>query len=76
MQPPAGVTEHYDSCPFIEQRSASVSWDGNVSPCLALLHSHTSYLAEIKRSVQRHRFVNPFPTCGGCQWVRGVIHCP
>jgi MoaA/NifB/PqqE/SkfB family radical SAM enzyme len=33
-----------DSCPFIESGSTSVGWDGNLSPCLALLHSHTNYL--------------------------------
>ncbi len=31
-------------CPFIEKNSMSVRWDGKVSPCLPLLHSHDSYL--------------------------------
>ncbi len=52
------VTGHCGSCPFIEQRSTSVAWDGSVSPCLALLHSHTSYLFEIRRHVQHQRFGN------------------
>jgi len=33
-----------DSCPFIESGSTAISWEGNVSPCLALLHSHANYL--------------------------------
>lgn len=31
-------------CPFIEKGSLSVRWDGQVSPCLALLHTQDSYL--------------------------------
>lgn len=36
----------YDTCPFVERGSTSVRWDGMVSPCLPLLHSHSSYLGE------------------------------
>ena len=32
------------TCPFIEKGSLSVRWDGVVSPCLALLHDHESFL--------------------------------
>jgi MoaA/NifB/PqqE/SkfB family radical SAM enzyme len=32
------------TCPFVEKGSTSVRWDGAVSPCLALLHGHQSYL--------------------------------
>jgi MoaA/NifB/PqqE/SkfB family radical SAM enzyme len=31
-------------CPFLRRRSASVRWDGQVSPCLPLLHAHTVFL--------------------------------
>lgn len=33
-----------NTCPFIRKGSISVRWDGIVSPCLALLHSHESFL--------------------------------
>ncbi|NPV75365.1 MAG: radical SAM protein [Anaerolineae bacterium] len=36
-------------CPFIEQNSTSVRWDGRLSPCLPLLHSYQSYLEERPR---------------------------
>ncbi len=40
------------TCPFIEKGSISVRWDGAVSPCLALLHSHESYLDDhVRRSL-------------------------
>jgi MoaA/NifB/PqqE/SkfB family radical SAM enzyme len=32
-----------DRCPFIESGAGAVSWDGNLSPCLPLMHSHTTY---------------------------------
>ncbi|MCS6994714.1 MAG: radical SAM protein [Anaerolineales bacterium] len=48
---PGVMFKKHDQCPFIEQRSVSIRWDGGVSPCLALLHSHESYLFEKKRNV-------------------------
>ena len=41
-------------CPFIERGSVAVSWDGAVSPCLALMHNYISYLHGRRRLVQRH----------------------
>jgi radical SAM protein with 4Fe4S-binding SPASM domain len=41
-------------CPFIETGSLAVSWDGSVSPCLALMHSHVTYLQETPRAISRH----------------------
>lgn len=35
-------------CPFIESGAGAISWDGNLSPCLPLLHSHTSYLGYLR----------------------------
>jgi MoaA/NifB/PqqE/SkfB family radical SAM enzyme len=39
-----------DWCPFVGNASTAIRWDGSVSPCLPLLHSHTSFLHERKRS--------------------------
>ena len=33
-----------NSCPFVEKGSVSIRWDGSISPCLPLLHTHRSYL--------------------------------
>jgi MoaA/NifB/PqqE/SkfB family radical SAM enzyme len=41
-----------ESCPFVERGSLSVRWDGAVSPCLLLLHPHTSFLDEHRRAIQ------------------------
>ena len=37
-----------DQCPFIESGAGAISWDGNLSPCLPLTHSHTSYLGYLQ----------------------------
>ena len=31
-------------CPFIEDGAGAIGWNGDLSPCLPLLHSHMSYL--------------------------------
>ena len=38
--------EATDRCPFIEKGVMAISWEGNVSPCLPILHSHMSYVDE------------------------------
>ena len=50
----ANLGENYNRCPFIEKGSLAIRWDGNVSPCLALLHDHSSYLYRYKRSIKHH----------------------
>ena len=44
-------------CPFVENRVAAVSWEGNVSPCLPLLHSHRSFLDERQERFSRRYVV-------------------
>jgi MoaA/NifB/PqqE/SkfB family radical SAM enzyme len=39
-----------DACPFVSRGSTCVRWDGQVSPCLPLLHTHTSYLEDRLRT--------------------------
>ena len=34
------------TCPFVEKGTLAIRWDGAVSPCLPLLHTHDSYLRE------------------------------
>ncbi|MBI5965799.1 MAG: radical SAM protein [Chloroflexi bacterium] len=37
------VNRAVDSCPFIEQGSTAIRWDGSVCPCLPLLHTNQNY---------------------------------
>jgi len=46
--------ERNNRCPFNEKGSLAIRWDGCVSPCLSLLHDHTSYLHGYERSIRHH----------------------
>jgi MoaA/NifB/PqqE/SkfB family radical SAM enzyme len=43
-----------DRCPFMEKGALAIRWDGDVSPCLALLHDHKIYFNDYERSIKRH----------------------
>lgn len=48
--------ENGNRCPFLEKGSLAIRWDGDVSPCLALLHDHKMYFHNYERSIKRHVF--------------------
>jgi MoaA/NifB/PqqE/SkfB family radical SAM enzyme len=39
-------------CPFLERGALAVRWDGGVSPCVELLHSHVVYVIGREKHVQ------------------------
>ncbi len=43
-----------DRCPFVARDAAAVGWDGSFSPCLPLLHTHTSFLDRRERVSRRY----------------------
>lgn len=45
-------------CPFVTEGRLAVRWDGSVSPCLPLLHSHTYYFRDKAKRVRRYAFGN------------------
>jgi MoaA/NifB/PqqE/SkfB family radical SAM enzyme len=45
-----------DLCPFAEERSVSIRWDGEVAPCLPLLHDHQSRINDHPRTVRAASF--------------------
>ena len=47
-----------NACPFVEKGSVSVRWDGAISPCLPLLHTHRSYLDFRPRTNHAFAFAN------------------
>ena len=59
---PLGRVEGWDDpsgiCPFVERGSISVRWDGEVSPCLPLLHTHLGYLDFRPRTSQAYSIGN------------------
>ena len=43
-----------DTCNFVESGTMSIAWNGNVSPCWPLMHTHTSYLHGKPRLSKKH----------------------
>jgi len=43
-----------DVCNFIESGSMTIAWNGDVSPCWPLMHTHTSYLHNKPRVINKH----------------------
>jgi MoaA/NifB/PqqE/SkfB family radical SAM enzyme len=43
------INQNRNICPFVQRSSLSIRWDGVVSPCLPLLHTHVSYLNDRRR---------------------------
>jgi MoaA/NifB/PqqE/SkfB family radical SAM enzyme len=41
-------------CRFVNEGAAAVSWDGEVSPCVALMHSYTCFVLGREKRIKRH----------------------
>lgn len=52
------VTRRMNYCRFIEEGQCFVRWDGNVSPCMGLLHTSDTFLMDHKRRIWHHSFGN------------------
>jgi MoaA/NifB/PqqE/SkfB family radical SAM enzyme len=50
----AMLNKNIDRCPFVERGSLSIRWDGQVSPCLPLLYTHTHFLDERERTSKEY----------------------
>jgi MoaA/NifB/PqqE/SkfB family radical SAM enzyme len=40
---------HRSRCPFVESGATAIAWTGDVSPCIPLMHDHSSYLENRER---------------------------
>ena len=47
-----------DHCPFVAENGCFIKWNGDVVPCMQLLHSAYTYLYEEKRKVHCKPFGN------------------
>jgi MoaA/NifB/PqqE/SkfB family radical SAM enzyme len=52
------INRAVDSCPFIEQGSTAIRWDGSVCPCLPLLHTNQNYFENRLRRSQAYAIGN------------------
>ena len=54
----ASASADDDHCPFVWRGSAAVSWTGDVSPCVALMHSHRCFVLDREKSIRRYTVGN------------------
>jgi MoaA/NifB/PqqE/SkfB family radical SAM enzyme len=47
-------SEGNNRCPFIAGGATAISWNGNVSPCLPLLHTYMSYVNQLEHYRRQH----------------------
>lgn len=57
FEPKANKTEE-NICPFIQNKVTFIRWDGNVMPCMQLLHSCKTYLYEEERKITSFSYGN------------------
>ena len=50
------IPENY--CPFVQKGSAAINWSGNVSPCIALMHSYRCYILGREKFIKRYSVGN------------------
>ena len=50
----ASLTEANNLCPFVDRGATVIGWEGGLSPCLPLLHSHVSFLHDKERVSRRY----------------------
>ncbi|MFN8465246.1 MAG: radical SAM protein [Caldilineaceae bacterium] len=54
----ASLSARNDYCRFAQEGYAALRWDGEVSPCLSLLHDHPEYIRGRRKDVTHHSFGN------------------
>ena len=51
------LAEAIGRCPFVSQGVTAITWDGNLSPCLPLMHDHNSYIERDRKRFSRRYVV-------------------
>jgi len=46
------------SCRFVENKATTITWQGDVSPCYALMHSYDCYILGRRKAMTAHNFGN------------------
>lgn len=45
-------------CPFVQRGSAAITWSGDVSPCIALMHSYHCYILGREKFIKKYSVGN------------------
>lgn len=49
---------HGGYCKFVEEGSIVVNWKGDISPCIALMHSYECYIRDRKKNIKAYYLAN------------------
>ena len=58
VDPPAGPLDGGAHCRFVNEGSAVVAWDGELSPCIPLMHSYPCYIMRRPKQIRRYTLGN------------------
>ncbi len=59
LGPNPGVDKRYNGiCPYVDRGALAVSRNGDISPCVPLLHNYTCYILGRKKEVKKHFWGN------------------
>ena len=74
------------SCRFVEGRTAAITWQGEVAPCYALMHSYDCYILGRKKAMTAQSFGNvgqrsladiwTDPAYATFRWISRTSHYP
>jgi MoaA/NifB/PqqE/SkfB family radical SAM enzyme len=54
----ASLSARNDYCEFAQQGYAAIRWDGEVAPCMSLLHDHVEYIHGRRKDVSHYSYGN------------------
>jgi len=57
-------------CRFVAEGTAAIAWDGELSPCVALMHSYTCYVNGREKRIRRYALGNVAERPIGEIWAR------
>jgi tungsten cofactor oxidoreducase radical SAM maturase len=74
------------SCRFVESKAMAITWQGNVSPCYALMHNYDCYILGRKKTMQAYHVGNVMrqsladiwiePEYATFRWISRNAHYP
>ena len=59
LGPNAAINPNYNGvCPFVERGSLAFAWNGDVSPCVPLMHTYSCYILGREKTFKKKSFGN------------------
>jgi MoaA/NifB/PqqE/SkfB family radical SAM enzyme len=69
-QTPPHLSGAQGYCPFVGKGSLSVRWDGEISPCIPLMHSHHCFVLDREKTIKKYSVGNVNQDSIDCIWKK------